>query len=134
VRILSGTLVLMLFVAGAVCGAQAQVIPAGSGATPATVPAELYVPLRVAFLATLRANSPTDASFAYASALQKAQAGDILGAQREAGRAMLLSPGLPPSLLQPLKSAISLAADFIDIGRAHYDRARSRRSASAAPR
>lgn len=104
-RLLPGVLATALFVAGSVYSVSAQVVP--PGATPATVPAELYVPLRDAFLATLRANSPTDASFAYASALQKAQAGNILGAQREAGQAMLLSPGLPTSILQPLKAAVA---------------------------
>jgi hypothetical protein len=104
-RVVFGVLVAVLLVAGAPRGARAQVNP--PGATLGTVPPDLYVPLRDAFLATLRANSPTDASFAYASALQKAQAGDVLGAQREAGQAILLSPGLPPSVLQPLKSALA---------------------------
>jgi hypothetical protein len=105
-RILSTLAATTLFVAGIALGAQAQVTP--GGITPATAPAELYVPLRDAFLATLRANATTDQKFAYASALQKAQTGDLLGAQREAARAMLSTPTLSPAVLQSLKTAVTL--------------------------
>jgi hypothetical protein len=102
---LFAALALAACVAVTAFAASAQVVP--GGITPATAPAELYVPLRDAFLATLRANATTDQKFAYASALQKAQAGDILGAQREAARAMLATPALPPPLVQSLQSAIA---------------------------
>lgn len=95
----------LVFVAVTSVSAAAQVNP--PGITPATAPAELYVPLRDAFLATLRANASTDSKFAYASALQKAQQGDILGAQREAAQAMLSTPGLPAPILQSLKTAVA---------------------------
>lgn len=75
---------------------------------PANTPPELYVPLRDAFLATLRANATTDTRFNYASALQKLQAGDLLGAQREAGAAILSSGVLPAPILQGVKSAVAL--------------------------
>jgi hypothetical protein len=75
---------------------------------PPNTPPELYVPLRDAFLATLRANATTDTRFNYASALQKLQAGDLLGAQREAGAAILSSGALPAPILQGVKSAIAL--------------------------
>ncbi|HXP93703.1 MAG TPA: hypothetical protein VN905_09560 [Candidatus Binatia bacterium] len=95
----------LLFIAVTSVSAGAQVNP--PGITPATAPAELYVPLRDAFLATLRANASTDSKFAYASALQKAQQGDILGAQHEAAQAMLSTPSLPLPILQSLKTAIA---------------------------
>lgn len=76
-------------------------------ATPATVPSELYVPLRDAFLQTLRNGANVNTQYDYASALQKAQSGDIAGAQRDAARAMLASPTLPPALQQQLQSAVS---------------------------
>lgn len=104
-RMLSILAAAVAIVAGVALGAQAQVVP--GGITPATAPAELYVPLRDAFLATLRADATTDQKFAYASALQKAQAGDVLGAQREAAQAMLSTPSLSPALLQSLKAAVT---------------------------
>lgn len=108
-RVLFGAALTALLVAFTALGAGAQVTP--PGATPATVDPSLYVPLRDAFLATLRANATTDQKFAYASALQKAQAGDLLGAQREAAQAMLSPiPTLPPAALQPLKNALARPA------------------------
>lgn len=74
---------------------------------PPNTPPELYVPLRDAFLATLRANTSTDTKFDYASALQKLQAGDLLGAQREAGAAILSSGALPAPILQGVKNAVA---------------------------
>ena len=75
---------------------------------PPNTPPELYVPLRDAFLATLRANATTDTRFNYASALQKLQAGDLLGAQREAGAAILSSGALPRRFYKGVKSAVAL--------------------------
>lgn len=107
-RVFFGAAFVALLAASTICGARAQAVP--PGATPATVDPSLYVPLRDAFLATLRANATTDQRFAYASALQKAQAGDLLGAQREAAQAMLSPiPALPPAALQPLKDALGHA-------------------------
>jgi hypothetical protein len=94
-----------MLIAASTAFSDAQVVP--GGITPATAPSQLYVPLRDAFLATLRANATTDQKFAYASALQKAQSGDILGAQREAAQAMLTPAPLPPAVAQSLQTAIA---------------------------
>jgi hypothetical protein len=105
VRILLGVVAAAVFVSSVAFGAFAQPVP--PGISPLNAPSELYVPLRDAFLATLRANATTDQKFAYASALQKAQQGDILGAQREAAQAMLTAPVLPSPIQQSLQAAVN---------------------------
>lgn len=104
-RFVRGALVAAALYAGAALPAAAQVVsPPGP---PQHVPASLYIPLRDAFLATLRANGNTDASFAYASALQRLRMGDVAGAQRDAGQAMLDAGKVPPATL---KSALAQPA------------------------
>lgn len=105
IRSVIGAAATLLFAVGVPFGANAQVVP--GPATPATVPSQLYIPLRDAFLQTLRNGANVNTQFDYASALQKAQAGDIAGAQRAAAQAMLASPSLTPQLQQQLQAAVS---------------------------
>jgi|GEM_PF-2459560 hypothetical protein len=108
-KMLVGAVATLALAASIAGGAKAQTVPVPAGMTPATAPPQLYVPLRDAFLAMLRADAPLAVQFDYAQALQRAQAGDILGAQQAAARALTAAPPLlPPSLARQVRSAIAM--------------------------